>query len=1290
MARKPATLKQTTGQGFEFENKVAAYSLACLLKDEPLFFREHGGIVRLDFQVRVLGWFMDDILLTSASGQRLALSVKSNCQITPQGFPTEFVKDVWEQYLSGAENPFNPHQDFLGLISSPIDADVNDNLSDMKQWALVMDEDRFIAEVESPQSGNNIKRQLLSSLECPEPLKSNHIVTKADAVKLLRRLQFRQFDFLRLASEDERGVIGYCRDILVSGETHEAYNFWKRLIDIARSYRTSGGYLDFHRLLNELKFEFEIKPWPQYQTDFETIKRHTSGELEAIPDKIGRRVHISRVHDISRIQSQVISSPFTPILGSSGCGKSVLVRKWAESVSGNAPLLWLHGRDIIRQKLGEIENHLKLRHPLEEIANATTAQYAYCVIDSTESIVGDTGFQTLSAFIRALRIGQEGSRWRLILVCQREEWTRISLEVAKFIEYRGKIIEIDSPSFEEMSEVFREFPALSSLALQQGLDLLLRRPKIVDLVASRLVLGDNVNYQAWLGEASIACWHWDTEVAKAPDKIKRAQAMMRIAEVQADNLLADIGISEAPDGTDALLSDCLLSERNNRVAFQHDLYADWTRLQMLIQNERDVVAYINRKLTSPYWNRAVRLYGLYLLEQDTTGSLWKSTLDALAIYPDAASAQDLMLEAIFFASNPEPILAIVWPHLLADQGKLLNRMLGRFLHTATVPNPVRISLGETEVQRTRFATEERVPYWPFWLPILSFFYKNKKEVLRFAPLQIARLSCAWLRHYARTDFAQYEQGGVQSAADFAITLAESMLAKEWSYEANRDETTREAFTAALIAFEQFPDRVRDFVLKASGRVEREEQGAFKFKPSRKNTNTPSSLRQYRRRIENVKPWPDGPVQQANHIFKEICFETPALFPLIRNCPELASEVLLALLIETPPQYEEFGNDPLRHPSEECALDNFTGHYPPFWWHFPWTLFLQIHPSHAIDTILKLVNFATERRAESLSRQKRTAGSLSMFDGERTYTWLGGEQVYLWFTGICGPSAVCSVLMTLEHWLYELLSQNKPVTDFLVRIRDGAKSIAFAGLLVSLSTKYQDLLKDTLRFLLSSSELISLDNSRYVQITSVNPTMIAWSGRHPNDQKAAHEWHTMPHRRLRFQDVSQIMFLNNRDMHPFFAEVCERWKAQEKELRKKGQTDSADTLAFRISVYDLRNYYIRTGEDGQNWLMHQAPQPIKESADRDKVEASFNLLTLTFPMLCRQILNGEKVLTTDAEIESFWTEAQKVIENFDEGYDNVIHSQDTACGVAAVLILQHNDWLLTNCRGSSENVQISIP
>ena len=75
-----APTKSTGGGGFVFEGKVCAWFLAHMLENEEPF-PETGSINKVQWQARVDGWLLDDLLITTSVNDkqhRYAVEIKSN------------------------------------------------------------------------------------------------------------------------------------------------------------------------------------------------------------------------------------------------------------------------------------------------------------------------------------------------------------------------------------------------------------------------------------------------------------------------------------------------------------------------------------------------------------------------------------------------------------------------------------------------------------------------------------------------------------------------------------------------------------------------------------------------------------------------------------------------------------------------------------------------------------------------------------------------------------------------------------------------------------------------------------------------------------------------------------------------------------------------------------------------------------------------------------------------------------------------------------------------------------
>jgi hypothetical protein len=205
MPKDVAAPKNTGGGGFVFEDQVVAYFLACLLTDQPPLDPALGTIVRVDFQARVDGWFLDDVVATLAvptMTRRCALSIKSNRQFSKDAAPADFVCAAWEQYLHEGADPFDRSADLLGLITTPLPEELSDPLDELLLWARAQDPAGLPARLAEPGFASEPKRRLFASFACPSDLAGKHSVTETETGKLLARLVFPSFDFERDPSAD--------------------------------------------------------------------------------------------------------------------------------------------------------------------------------------------------------------------------------------------------------------------------------------------------------------------------------------------------------------------------------------------------------------------------------------------------------------------------------------------------------------------------------------------------------------------------------------------------------------------------------------------------------------------------------------------------------------------------------------------------------------------------------------------------------------------------------------------------------------------------------------------------------------------------------------------------------------------------------------------------------------------------------------------------------------------------------------------------------------------------------
>ena len=570
--------------------------------------------------------------------------------------------------------------------------------------------------------------------------------------------------------------------------------------------------------------DFQLKDSPNPQKDWAQLLEQTKENLKVVPDQIGNKVFLPRQVELEAIEIAFEESKVVVLLGSSGCGKTVIAKSWAEKELSSCQVIWWNARSFEVSDFQSFQSRLGLSYPIRELLATAPAPRAYVVLDGLDRSFREDAFQNLSVLIQALQLNVETSPWRILIPCQLEEWNRVQMQLAHAnnLTAEWRIIQVKEPSIDDLDPVWKTFPALGRLRYQPQLQSLLLKPKVLDLLATKLSLGGSVDTTQWVGESNLIEWFWETEVSKQTNARVRAAFLKALGEKQADNLE-----SETPTDTfsisdlgslDSLIGDRLCREREERLSFYHDLYGDWARQRVLLGKTNTLQEYIKPRASSPLWHRAIRLYGLHLLEKNEDAEAWRSAL--ISLYGDnntPDSTSDLLLEAVIFAANPLPLLEHIWSDLAANDGLLLRRLLIRFLHIATVPNPVILAIASqlgSDLETTA-ATIQRIPYWPYWLPMLRFLHTHLADVTNLAPKQIAEVADTWLRRGIESWSLR------QEAAELGLVTAEQLLlsrqTQEFPY--GKEELRETIYHAALAGVHELPERVANFALEASFRRE---------------------------------------------------------------------------------------------------------------------------------------------------------------------------------------------------------------------------------------------------------------------------------------------------------------------------------------------------------------------------------------------------------------------------------------------------------------------------------------
>ena len=1258
-AKKVAPIKATSGAGFAVEDKVAAVCAAAMLLGRSPFPELAGRLVRIGFQVRPDGWHFDDLLLSFArdtGGYTAAVSLRSNTQISRNALSADVKNALAAQFGAGHPKPFQLGRDRLALVADRHDAAVASSVRELCA-AAIGDANALARRIDEAGLFKPEARAIFSDLNVH--LTANGV--REDAAMVLASFDLIELDMADFARAEPEFGRKLCAELLLDPSEGNVTGLWQSLAAECQRQKQLPGFLDVERVLNAVRHRFQLKHYPSYAADWKVLETESKSRMNSLPAMIGGTVALERTQLSQTIDNQVEACRCTTLVGDSGNGKSVLARNWARRGSG--VVVWLRAADL--GTAGGIRVTFGLKHDLAVLLGQS-GQVGRLVLDGLDKCSEEAAFDEAARILTSVSSEGSSARWLTVITCCPEDWDRVRRKLLqRGFALSGRNIRIDRFTVAELREACSRLPLLASLEQRPHLIPMLRWPKALDLVATYGKSEDS-NPQ-WTTESDFARWFWQTAVCQDKQVSLRDRVARRLAVH-----LGDSTCSVAPlvlfDQNEAEVLAGLAREglveidyTRQTARFLHDLVADWARLRELQIQAGGVGTYLQQRLHSPLWHRAVRYYALDLLEQNGDASSWlqlfnqfrlKSTADALA--------QNLMLEAPVFATEQCVILNRLWPVLAADEGVLLQRFLRQFLQVATLPD-------EQFLQRVReeepeflmeIAARHRMPWAPYWFGVIDFLGEHTDQVIGLAGEEIADLCLLWLPLQRAIPL------GMKTVAAIAVAAARQFYrgSLRERHQSHRETSPEEKICRAfLLAAPLMPVEVTELVLKLSGRLEpqpgevvlKEKFARPAFMPD------PGASR----------PWPEGPQVEPSPAFRSALMSGQFAAALCRPLPEVAAEALFGVLLDIPhanSQFDDFHMDIDEHGFSRGSDDLRS----VFWTNGPFVAFLNCNPEVGLRTIIQLANFATDRGWE-LPEDLRERLSLSVTVDAETHEWRGTQWSFLWHKGhVFGPKAVCCALLSLEFWFYQQLDANKPVEPYFRMVLQQGRSISLAAVLICIGKKKPELFLGPLRPLVAAVELHWIE--RRLRLRGEDSYMAATFDNFGAERHLLQKWVTMPHREELMCDLTLRLYLGSGPWRNMFTdEILPLW--QSRLDRGTAEQPAPELLASTIACFNLKNWQ-REEHGGQVRIIYTPPDSLPQPTAEEQAGMERTKLLLFLPMECRRILHGEAECPEE-KIAEWWALLEQIKGiAIPDDHDGLRNREDALLGIVSVALVRHRNWL----------------
>ena len=1162
-------MRETSGPGFDFEDRIAAWQLVKALFGEQV--PGIGGVAtQLQAQVSTLGWHLDDLLLTSevkGEPRRLAISAKGNQQVSASGLPSDFVTKAWDQWRD-SQGPFNRDTDGLALVALGTLPKFQATWREVKNACSGCD----IALTMSRIRSNSRQWRVFRSVQEPGGNASDE-----ETIELIRRLHVLSVDLDFTHSETKSQSIAQCRRLLESGDVSEAEGLWKELLSVAAEARLRTGTITVADLWSRLRVQFRLRQHPDFEGDWETLSNITSDLKARIETELPSGYAVPRTEDKASFQAAVADNEVTVVFGESGCGKSALVKSVLDAEFPSWNQVWFGPEELRTALSAARRGDLPLRHELSRVINATVKPKNVLVIDSAERIEA-TEFRVIGELLVAIlpAVAQPEAACRVVVVTQPQSWVEgneamLGGRKAEFVGLERvadgdvKLALLDSPTLGWLTGHDDTVAALTNL---RTLGWVVMAPSALGSNATVLTSHTAIADRLWMywtrGRADIQALMM--RLAKREASFERSFALTDLDP--ADTAIFTQRPPELP---------LRLNEQTNRVEFKHDLAADWARFQFLKQVWTDTPKW-TALAKNPLWTNALRMLGQFLLRQSAdVGTAWDSAFNA-AIAAKDDLAGDILLDALCLDPQAEHFLTDRLELLLADNAKVFNRLLQRFHHIATVPTGG--PMLPNSAVRLYIEAQYRSIILGRWWPLLQFLVAQRERLRGLVSSALAKVIETWLTKTER----ELSNGALmpfrREMAEIALTMARTLQVEK----GHRDiYLTREysLYTAPLAGAADLPEEVGNWALELAGRrkvdadVDRRIAAVMREKalehtkrmetdPEYKERQerlrrTPPSIGRFR---EHLPPWPLGARRKVDMDFRIACFKKTGLQPLMHARPELAAEVLLALIIEDQPE-RKYGS---RRFEVDLGLSYPKEAYPTTFWTSPFFAFLQVAPDVSLDALIALVNFSTERWvAETMKGRHGPPPTVTLqFDDGSEKAFLGQEQVFGWpQTNSTRNGNLFCALDALERWLMFQLDAGEDINATVERLLREGNSAALISVLLNVAKYRPSLLTGTLAPLLTFPYLFYWDSVR-VDGVAANFVSSNWIQDGEAVSNFARKWTLAPHRRQKFLDVVIKLLLADDDVARHLKALVSTWTLPE---------DPEEALKFKLffAALDSTNY-----------------------------------------------------------------------------------------------------------------------
>ena len=758
---KVASPISTGGAGSDYEKRVGAYYLAALLLQAVPRGQEAGVTREVRFQRLYEGEPLDDLIIVSelpVGEAKLALQIKRDLTFGEKDETfDEVIQACWETFKS---TNFHIGIDRFGLGIGLYSKNIDEYYQSVLTWARTStDANDFLKRINQPRLANQTQRSFVQLIRGKLDSYSGSSVTDDEIWNFLRSMVILYFDFQRDGSRDYTYSIEIVSHLLNTDKEAQAPQLFTELVDLAAKGNPTAGSFNAENLRLSLQAKFSLLSPVDCRSDLEKLRQESGFALNDIRVDIGG-LSLSRTDLIVKALLKLSEASLIEIVGSSGVGKSALLKTLVEHQRGEGPVLVISGDRITGAGWSSYASTLQLRQPLNKLLVALSGSSRPSIfIDGVDRIIDIGRRAVVNDLLRTLAevpLSEDGSRSWTVVFSAREENLQ---DVYRWLNWQalGKPTRLEVPELteEELQSIVENSPRLKPLLSLGQLSPILKNPLMLRLLEDPRMLPNPEDLPPVATEIEISKVWWDRLVGNEGSVSGRGRknSLLRLGKQVIKSPGKHFTVEETvpPESIISLTADRIIVQDPDREVyrFSHDLLEDWVMYRLLDQRREDLSVYL-QELDEPFGlYRAVQLLGLALLENSKTADAWIQLIEQVEQASELSPRwRQALLTAPLVSPRSSELLDKAEPLLIADNARRLIELLVAVRTLEVMPNfSLMFLFTEAELQSSDrvmpILMSDPIPRWSVWQPFMGWLLKRLNDLPTGVRSEAVKLMEIW-------------------------------------------------------------------------------------------------------------------------------------------------------------------------------------------------------------------------------------------------------------------------------------------------------------------------------------------------------------------------------------------------------------------------------------------------------------------------------------------------------------------------------------------------------------------